>query len=177
MDNNPSWHSALGCAMSLFFLIGDSIGGGWPGVVGGLVGIGIGMALIEPPASALLADIIDARGSQSDALGMVFSVQNSAISFGFALGPITGAILVSTLQGSATGAGFRAMSLAFGAACIAFAPCLCVLRRTETMGCVDEGRHIASTDTFEGHSLGLRESLLTASIQRLDSAIYASTLQ
>eukprot|EP00946_MAST-07B_sp_MAST-7B-sp1_P003864 g3864.t1 len=155
----------LGSAMSLFYLLGDSIGNGWPGVVGGLVGIGVGMALIEPPASALLADIIDAKGPQSDALGMVFSVQNSAVSLGFALGPLLGAFVESTLQGSAAGAGFRAMSLAFGVACVAFAPCLCTLRRTETMSSIDKGTRAATVNELESPNEYLRESLLTSSFQ------------
>lgn len=176
----------LGCAMSLFYVLGDAFGGGWPGMVGGLVGIGVGMALIEPPAGALLADIMDARGSTgSDVLGIVFSLQNSAISLGFAAGPLLGAAVEESLEsgaGGAAGAGFRAMSLAFGVACLAFVPCLCVLRRTETMAAISEegGRRTLprrpstiDAPSFLGEATGptredlredLRESLLTAPI-------------
>ena len=111
----------------------------------------------------------------------LFSVQNSAISLGFAVGPLLGAAVEESVQigavSDADGAGFRAMSLAFGVACLGFAPCLCVLRKTETMAADSEDsgqsmtlRLSSATDSplsfdavgFRGG--GLQESLLTAPI-------------
>jgi MFS family permease len=38
------------------------MGHGWFGLIIGLIGIGIGMAFIDAPVAALLADIMDVRG-------------------------------------------------------------------------------------------------------------------
>ena len=76
----------LGLAMLSF-----SSGTEWASIFGGLVGVGIALAFIDAPSMALLADVIDIRG-HSESLGSVFAVQDTCVSFGFALGPILGAL-------------------------------------------------------------------------------------
>ena len=127
----------LACGLCSFWLMGH----GWTGLIVGLVGIGLGMAFIDAPVAALLADIMDVRGLR-DSFGTVYAIQDTAISIGFAIGPLLGAGLQHVFEKNPTrvipqggedvddgGIGFRQMSMVFGVVCLAYAPFVLCLRR------------------------------------------------
>ena len=117
-------------------------GHGWFGLIIGLIGIGAGMAFIDAPVAALLADIMDVRGHR-DSFGSVYAIQDTAISVGFAAGPLLGASLQHALEMHTGvpspgqedvddgGIGFREMSMVFGLLCLLYAPFVCCLRKLD----------------------------------------------
>ncbi len=153
----------LALSLSSFLLVsgggsGDSTSDAWTGLVVGLVGIGAGLACIDGPTSALLADIMDARGHE-DSFGAVFAVQDSALSAGFAIGPLAGAGIQAAFAAGgdasdAAGRSFRMMAVVFGGVCLLFAPCLLALRGMGQGG-GDEGI-ISSSWGDGGRSSGAR---------------------
>jgi len=129
----------LAGGLSSFWLMGH----GWFGLILGLIGIGIGMAFIDAPVAALLADIMDIRGTK-DSFGSVYAIQDTAISIGFAMGPLLGAGMQHLFEkhpsgivppGSGQddvddgGVGFREMSMVFGIVCLVYSPFVCCLRK------------------------------------------------
>ena len=100
------------------------------------------MAFIDAPVAALLADIMDVRGHR-DSFGSVYAIQDTAISVGFAAGPLLGASLQHALEMHTGvpspgqedvddgGIGFREMSMVFGLLCLLYAPFVCCLRKLD----------------------------------------------
>ena len=95
----------------------------WVAIFVALVGIGIGMALVDAPSMAILADIIDEMSSEKDEAlyGSAFALLDSCVSLGYAGGPLLGAAFEQASATSAASA-FRTMTLIFACLCIALAP-------------------------------------------------------
>jgi MFS transporter, DHA1 family, solute carrier family 18 (vesicular amine transporter), member 1/2 len=132
-DTHPKWMclglGMLSCALGLLLLMGTASLDAIPLVCVCLVCIGTGMSFIDTPTLPLLSELVERRKLGS--LGMVYALNDMAISLGFTLGPVLGAAIQTSLSRSMSDmAAFRYTSLSAGCFVLLVLPwAVSILRR------------------------------------------------
>lgn len=89
-----------------------------------LVGLGVGMGLVDGTAPSLLAQIVELFHGGT---GVVYTLANAATQIGFFVGPVGGSAI---MQASS----FQVMSLVMGGAMVLYAPSMLVCRSVPQPG-------------------------------------------